>query len=117
MKTDEVSLKEYFDTRLNNIQNNTELARVGMEKRLESMNEFRAQLKDQTATFLTRDMYESRHQALQAQLDNLRDRVNAYENKGQGIKMSWLAMVGIVAFLATVATLILNATRLFGSGS
>lgn len=54
---DGVSLKCYFDTKLEAIKTATDLARDSMEKRLESMNEFRAQLNSQAGTFITRTEY------------------------------------------------------------
>jgi len=67
----DVSLKEYFESQINNIEKrfmsevgdiekNTALARVQMEKRLEGMNEFRDQLKDQAGTFIPRSEVEQR---------------------------------------------------------
>lgn len=39
-------------------------AEAGMEKRLDQMNEFRNQLKDQAATFISRTEYTTQHEAL-----------------------------------------------------
>lgn len=52
--SESVSLKEYFDSRIESINESTTLARNAMEKRLEGMNEFRDALKDQTNKFVTR---------------------------------------------------------------
>ena len=65
---DTVSLKEFFDTRLAlmdkatevrvaSVDKSTTLALQALDKRLEGMNEFRAQLKEQTANFVTRAEY------------------------------------------------------------
>jgi len=74
---DKVSLREYFEQSLRNLERanalaaaNTEhtllamsqatnLASNLMDKRLESMNEFRAQLKDQVATFVTKEQFDA----------------------------------------------------------
>jgi Flp pilus assembly protein TadD len=50
-----VSLLRYIDTRFKASDRATESARTTMEKRLEGMNEFRDQLKDQAARFVTRE--------------------------------------------------------------
>ena len=50
-----VSLKEYFDTRLEAIAKETATAARAMERRLEGMNEFRDTLRDQASRFVTRD--------------------------------------------------------------
>ena len=51
----DISLREYFDTKIRALEKATEIAASGMDKRLEGMNEFRNQLKDQTFTFITRN--------------------------------------------------------------
>jgi hypothetical protein len=48
-------------------------AAAAMEKRLEGMNEFRDQLKTQAASFITRDVFDAKMQAMQDQLGLLRD--------------------------------------------
>lgn len=61
-----VSMKEYVDMQIemtqkitqlqvDNINENVIRANLAMEKRLDAINEFRGQLKDQAGTFITRD--------------------------------------------------------------
>lgn len=45
-------------------------AQMNMEKRLEGMNEFRAQLRDQAGTFVTREKYEAQIEEIRARLDD-----------------------------------------------
>jgi len=74
-----ISLKEYFDSKFNelrdyvdirfsNVDKATTLANDVLAVRLESMNEFRESLKDQTANFITK----SEHENLIKQLDEVR---------------------------------------------
>jgi hypothetical protein len=49
-----VDLREYLEMRIKNIELSTGLAKTEMERRLDAMNEFRATLKDQAYTFITR---------------------------------------------------------------
>lgn len=69
MNKSEITLKEYFESRLNalekattivanGLEKATTIAAAGMDKRLEGMNEFREQLRDQTSTFITRNEHE-----------------------------------------------------------
>ena len=51
----DVTLKEQIDTRITALEKATEIAANAMERRLEGMNEFRDQLKDQASRFVTRD--------------------------------------------------------------
>jgi hypothetical protein len=66
-----ISLKDYFDTKLCGMERATNLARDSMEKRLESMNEFRQSLKDQSSTFLTRQEYDAKHALLEQKIETL----------------------------------------------
>jgi hypothetical protein len=54
-----VLLKEYIDLRISNVEKATNLAGESMERRLSAMNEFRDALKDQNATFVRRDAFET----------------------------------------------------------
>ena len=60
---DSVSLKEFITDKFETLEKTTEFARQSMEKRLDQMNEFRQQLKDQNASFITRIEYEAKHEA------------------------------------------------------
>jgi hypothetical protein len=71
MKDERVSLKEYTITQLIDIKESIKIAYASMEKRLDSINEFRETLKDQSAKFLTREEYDAKHQTLQNQLDSM----------------------------------------------
>ncbi len=48
------------------------LASDNLKVRLDSLNEWRLQNKDERSNFMTRDYYEVRHQELQKQVDDLR---------------------------------------------
>jgi len=67
-----VGLKEYFDMRIRSQEEALDLARESLEKRLDTMNEFRQSLKDQQSTFITHNEYNAKHELLQAQVDQLR---------------------------------------------
>ena len=50
------------------LKESTQLAKDNLDGRLESMNEFRAQIRDQTATFLPRAEYLNQHTALEQRI-------------------------------------------------
>lgn len=52
-------LKSYMDTKFENIEKSSSQARETLNARLESMNEFRESLKDQTAQYITRIEHEA----------------------------------------------------------
>jgi hypothetical protein len=51
----EISLKEYVDEKFKDIEKATEVAVNTLDKRLNSMNEFRDTLKDQASKFVIRE--------------------------------------------------------------
>ena len=48
-----------------------EKAEASVNKRLESMNEFREQLREQSKTFLTLDVYNANHRLLESKIESL----------------------------------------------
>ena len=80
------SLKEYLDKRIDDLDvandrsvqdakssadKAIEVNAKIIEKRLDSMNEFREQLRDQAGTFITRSEYEIAHKSLSDKIDGL----------------------------------------------
>ena len=55
MEKETVTLREYIDVKISALDRATVLAAQQMERRLEGMNEFRTQLKDQAAGFVSKD--------------------------------------------------------------
>lgn len=50
----EISMQDYVNARFNSVDTAAKRASEVLDVRLESMNEFREQMKDQAATFVTR---------------------------------------------------------------
>lgn len=59
-----VSLKDYTDQRFADNERAIDKAAAAVDKRLDGMNEFRDQLRDQASTFLPRTEYQVHHEAL-----------------------------------------------------
>jgi hypothetical protein len=68
---DSVTLKEYFNIRLVNLEQSIIIAKESMDKRLEGMNEFRNSLKDQNSTFIPRQEFEAKHEILVNKIDSM----------------------------------------------
>jgi len=66
------SLDKKVELRFNMKDQALDTAYKSMDTRLQGMNEFRASLSDASKTFLTRDMYDAKHELLQKQVDDLR---------------------------------------------
>ena len=69
--TETITLKEYVDIRFKMSDDSVGKAQVAMERRLESMNEFRAQLNKQTETFATKEMLYAKIDALEKSIAEL----------------------------------------------
>lgn len=63
------SLERHVDAQFKAIEDARGIAFCAMEKRLDEMNEFRGQLRDQAAGFMTKSMFDLRHEALQREID------------------------------------------------
>jgi len=61
-------IKKYFESKLSDIEKRTELARLGMEKRLDGMNEFREALREQSSKSPTRVEMDSEIESLRREL-------------------------------------------------
>lgn len=78
-----------------------EKASESLGDRLNAMNEFRGQLKDQQATFITRDMYDQR-------LGAADDRINKLENT-QAMQMgATQRTLWIVGIMLTMVVVVVN---------
>jgi len=80
-------------------------AEVSGEKRLDSVNEFRGQLKDQAATFIVRAEYEQAHRNLIDKTSDIFSRMDKLEGSNQGIGISWgvlLSIIGVIAIMIDI---------------
>jgi polyphosphate kinase len=88
-------LKNYMDIKFESIEKSTCLAQENLNTRLESMNEFRNSLKDQTAQYITR----VEHDVLKTQISVLEQNNARSEGKAS---MSSVYLGYIVAFIGII---------------
>jgi hypothetical protein len=74
------ALKQYVDRRFEEKDRQVTAALIASEKRLDGMNEFRDQLRDQAATLLPRAEYDARQQQINDDLGQLRQ----YQDQTRG---------------------------------
>ncbi len=97
-------------------------AETASDKRFESINEFRAQLGDQAATFISRNEYGAQHEALAeklstdiartgAMITELTRRLDRISGSSAGRNAMYGWIIAAVGALATVMTVVLIATR------
>lgn len=91
MANEDVKLKEYIESKLVDIDKRTEQARVSMEKRLDAMNEFRDALRDQSVNSPTRSEVNSKFDAI----ENILDELKTYKAITESKASAWLVWVGL----------------------
>jgi len=64
-----VDLKEYFEEKFRSQDKALELSRAVIEKRLDALNEWRQQNKDERETTITKVEYNARHQLLEQKIE------------------------------------------------
>ena len=78
-----------------------------MDARLESMNEFREQLRAQASMFVTRDAADIRHSEIQRQVDDLRLAKAALDGKASAMSV-WIAYgFALFGLLLSVVSLLM----------
>lgn len=89
-------------------------ATITLDKRLDGMNEFRDQLRDQAATFIRReqleafiDRYEKAHDEVLLQIATEREERRANEGAKKGINQSTAVIVGTIGVAATLLTIVI----------
>ncbi len=86
-------------------------AEVATEKRFDGVNEFRQALSDQARDFINRAEYQAEHRNVVERVEALTDRLNRSDGKGAGLNAGWLYLLGAIAALGTVVSLMLAFLR------
>lgn len=71
--SNKISLKEYFNIRVDAIEKSIEVAHEEMNRRLEGMNEFRKQLDRQSDDFFSRSEHELFRRKVEEDIQGLRE--------------------------------------------
>ena len=66
-----ISMKTYMDTELRALEKATTLAAENLKVRLDGLNEWRAQNRDERAMYLTRIEYDAKHLLLEQKIETL----------------------------------------------
>jgi hypothetical protein len=77
-------------------------AEVATEKRFDSVNEFREQLKDQANTLMTRSESDARMSSMTEKIDRLTNRADMRDGKGDGLTSGWGFLVGGIGILCVI---------------
>ena len=88
-RREEVPLREHMDQRFTDLERRIDLTSQGLERRLEGMNELRAQIDKERGQYLSRTEFEAKYEALA-------DRVRSVEQ-------SVAKATAVAAFVGAVA--------------
>ena len=123
---DFVTLKEYFQAKFDAVEQARELADKAIQTkfdaseqarelalsamniRLASMNEFREQIKDQTANFITK----REHDIVLGEIQSLRESRAEMKGKADQGSVNWVMFVATVGIIISIAGLFMTWTRL-----
>jgi hypothetical protein len=101
-------LKGSFDDKLEAQDKALELAQRIMDKRLDSMNEFREQLKNAEGSFMTRSVYDARHELLQKQVDDLRLKGAEIDGKASQKQLQTTNLMATAALIMAVVAFVID---------
>ena len=105
---DGVTLKEYFDTRFNAMDKALEIATKALNARLESMNEFREALRDQSSRMVTRAECSVMHQRSEDDIRVLQQYKAALESKASQNAVIVAILISFISVGVSIAGLILK---------
>ncbi len=105
---DVISLREYFERRLFDMEKAVSVAHEALGKRLDVMNEFRNQLKDQAGTFLIRDNFEIKYENLQKQIEELKLSRAVLVGKASQSAVNINLIISILGFLIALLAIFLK---------
>jgi lysyl-tRNA synthetase class I len=107
-KADVISLKEYVDVRIKQIEKSTELTHQAIDKRLEGMNEFRDALKDQAAGFFTRKEHELYKEKIDAELKTLQKFQTEMQTKANQSSVNITLGISIIGIILGMVSFIMG---------
>lgn len=81
-------------------------AELIVDRRLESMNEFRAAMKDQAGEFLTRKEHQVQLASITDKLDALQARLDKSEGRGGGMQALWGWIAAAISTLGALVALV-----------
>ena len=93
-----VSLREYVESRINAVEKAIILQAAVLEVRLEAANKFREQLREQTANFITK----AEHFFVLADIKDLRESRAQAQGKASQWSVMWSYAIGLIGIFIAV---------------
>lgn len=102
------SLDNSVNLKYSNIEKSTSLAATSIDRRLESMNEFRDSLKDQATKFMTKDEFQILHQRVEEDVRILRESKATLEGRASMTSVYISYVIGVIGLVVAVLALFLH---------
>ncbi len=100
--------KETFKVEFNSLERATQIAAANLEKRLEGMNEFRQQMKDQAGSFITRVEHSAMIDRFDGDIKSLRESRAMLEGKASQTTALGAIVLSSLGILIAVISIILR---------
>ena len=101
---EQVSLKEHLNSRLCALEKAVDVAKKEMDRRLEGMNHLESKLN----VYMTKESYETKHELIQRQVDELRIAKAVLDGKASQQSVNVAMIVSIISLLLTLGILIVH---------
>jgi hypothetical protein len=102
----EVPIKEYVDRLFTEKQTAMDRVSCAMDKRLDLMNEFRLQLKDQAAQLMPRSEYSAKHEMLLVEVRRIQSCLDKAEGKASAKSLIFVAAMSLAGLLVSIIALL-----------
>jgi chromosome segregation ATPase len=99
---------EHMRGDLQTLESNFNVANVGLEKRLEAMNEFRDQLKDQAGTFFTKNEHEQFAKRVDDEIGSLKESRAEAKGKASQNQVLVATLIGVIGIIVGLVGLTLR---------
>ena len=114
MATDEITLREYIESRLDSLHNMMRDNFKSLEQRLDGMNRFREQLNRQAETFVTREAKDKCREGMYIELNKLNTWKSNMEGMATQRSVNFAIFVALSGFIAGVSTLLIQLLKIGG---
>jgi coenzyme F420-reducing hydrogenase alpha subunit len=105
------AVEESLRVSLMALERATTKAEQAHEKRLEFMNEFRSQLRDQATTFARASEVSTQFDHIEKRLDILDKQNNTRQGRDSGIEISWGVIVAAITILFAAVAIIVRVVK------
>ena len=114
MATDEITLREYIESRLDSLHNMMNDHFKSLETRLDNMNKFREQLNRQAESFVTREAKDKCREGIHIELNKLNTWKSNMEGMASQRSVNVAIFISVIGFITAVSTLLIQLLKIGG---